>query len=105
MSAEGEEMSRHTPGPWGLYDGGTIISTVGDAAKAIAVLAPLWPDQQKANAYLIAAAPDLLSAAKGALAYMSNALRCGPEGETCRRLRLAIAKAEGEAALRKARGV
>lgn len=101
MSAEGEEMSRHTPGPWRVRDGARIdvhdapMEVVDNTGGGVALFLDDDPGS-RADARLIAAAPDLLSAAKGALAYMSNDLRRGPEGETCRRLRRAIARAEGD---------
>ena len=83
-------MSGHTPGPWFTYFSERGIWTVQEPRGWIAELTPDRPNQE-ANARLIAAAPDLLEAAKA----MTE-----PAGEIAYRerwmaLKAAIAKAEG----------
>ena len=88
-------MSKHTPGPWAT-DGGDTVVAMGNQ---IVVTAPA-PDgasreEMKANARLIAAAPELLEALKG----MLQAFLCTqdpdayPSDAPCNLARAAIAKA------------
>ena len=66
-------MKKHTPGPWEVNeDNGIVFSQNKDGGTCVAVFEdvpktrPFWEDgegQIKANARLIAAAPDLLAAA------------------------------------------
>lgn len=85
-------MPDHTPGPWtwqGNYLGGSdgsriLVDTTYDM------------DGHEADARLIAAAPDLLSAAMRALAWYEPRLAPGEEGPICNALRAAIAKAIGD---------
>jgi len=95
----------HTPGPWTVEEGGDgpggyWIEAVNEA-KTICGRGdwPNRPAESLANASLIAAAPDLLEAARGALSLVEELARGRmPDlhrygwGET---LRSAIAKAEG----------
>lgn len=86
----------HTPGPWN-------ISKIGNDYDQYLIYAPgqqsniVKSCNGKANACLIAAAPDLLAAAKGLL----NGAGHLPECErvyckiACQAIREAIAKAEG----------
>jgi|SanBayMetagenome_1026888.scaffolds.fasta_scaffold00750_8 hypothetical protein len=55
-------MSKHTPGPWFYAESevGTPFVDSESVGDLSAVALPL--DEQKANAHLIAAAPDLLAA-------------------------------------------
>ncbi len=90
-------MTKHTPGPWitnggqieteqGVYNGG-IIATVGIVNHQDAT--------DIANARLIAAAPELLAAAKQAREHLVY-YRSVPAGQTVMdNLDAAIAKAEG----------
>lgn len=57
--------AKHTPGPWGTdnYDSEPYINTDGGETN-IAMCFDLRDGRQKANARLIAAAPELLEAAK-----------------------------------------
>ena len=73
-------MSNHTPGPWKLIEGPQEFSpdaawiigsdsseTICDVLSSDCVAAPSDEEEIHANALLIAAAPDLLRAAKYAL--------------------------------------
>ena len=59
-------MSKHTPGPWRIDEWGDIVAGLRDIAET----AHIWndggddtlPEMRRANARLIAAAPDLLAA-------------------------------------------
>jgi hypothetical protein len=59
-------MSRHTPGPWQALDAsevGAIFINSGEGPVAdIYAKDAWWSDSEKADARLIAAAPDLLEA-------------------------------------------
>lgn len=87
-------MSAHTPGPWGLTrwtapdDYGWSIK-IGDAPHRLDVSA--WSESSEADARLIAAAPELLSALKRMAAF---ACHTAPP-DLCEAVYLAIAKAEG----------
>lgn len=98
-------MSTHTPGPWEAR--GVIIyrSTPDADTGATPLLCVVTGDgtsvaEDEANARLVAAAPDLLEAAKACLPSFD--LMWPPEDATGRRgqlreaLRAAIAKAEGD---------
>lgn len=109
-------MATHTPGPWEhLPDNNDAIAAVNRRADrsiasfvSLATMNPLWPemrDQQEANARLMAAAPDLLAAAK-ALDEMLATARPLPGAKdvaidldallaAVRPLRDAVRKAEG----------
>jgi len=63
-------MSAHTPGPWGL-DGNLIEGPDGERVACITAYSRRTP-KQKANARLIAAAPDLLAALRGMLAIVND---------------------------------
>jgi len=63
-------MSGHTPGPWAVKPKTVGIYAGGDTRVAIAgedVKSPLPLAQRKANAALIAAAPELLELLRSAL--------------------------------------
>lgn len=120
-------MSKHTPGPWTVEPSDSGDASVGlaptppvvfttlpnreDRSIEIAVVGTTiydnsedgypqsWGDPD-ANANLIAAAPDLLTAVHAALSYIVSRgdLRAGTEASGLQRLlRAAIAKAEGVA--------
>ena len=67
----GEGVSKHTPGPWRIDEWGDIVAGLRDIAET----AHIWndggddtlPEMRRANARLIAAAPDLLAACKALL--------------------------------------
>lgn len=107
-------QSTHTPGPWldttrGPEAGscrvieGTPTPTV-DTAKFFNgeyVIAKLYGPQREANAALIAAAPELLTALKGCMSALEAIHDVAPAATSrAQRLatgRAAIAKAEGKA--------
>jgi hypothetical protein len=86
-------MPQHTPGPWKIQGTNQIVST-GDFSPGQSwdtPIAMLWSNRaehQDANAHLIAAAPDLLSALEDVLKSGTNINRAAIEA--------AIAKARGE---------
>ena len=88
-------MSQHTPGPWVADDSNVLV---GRHVLAI-VNDPDQPSHltevSKANARLMAAAPELLQAAKNFLAYASTLL--DETDADVKALRAAIAKAQGNA--------
>ena len=69
-------MSKHTPGSWKAHPASSVVGALvsyGDISKGESVCAVL-PQRDiletKANAFLIAAAPDLLKAAQSANRHM-----------------------------------
>jgi hypothetical protein len=105
--------AKHTPGPWEIwYGGGTLDDyfTIGhtgggNSTGVVCEYTPAAPrpnEELKANAHLIAAAPDLLAACRNFLA-LHDECDMWPEDE-CHKLRvmmdLARAKAEGKAVAR-----
>jgi hypothetical protein len=82
---------RHTPGPWRTdrpYDAPSIYVIAGEGATLTRVASVR--DAHKANARLIAAAPELLEALQGLVLAL-------PAGWSMQAARAAIAKATGEA--------
>jgi hypothetical protein len=74
-SSQGGKMSKHTPGPWEVehYDPACVVMK-----NQVAIVAP-GPDgasyeEQKANAALIAAAPDMLMAIKRTRDFLAENL-------------------------------
>ena len=96
------KITNHTPGPWAVSPQNNIISRNGTVAKT-EQMPGNYESEQKANANLLAAAPDLLSA----LIALEKASRevldtsATHDGlENCKILleaRVAIQKAKGEA--------
>lgn len=93
----------HTPGPWtndrGLVNGKETRARVGDGISIDIFDAAEWPadrkDEALANAALIAAAPDLLAAARSALNFIENTEgELGIKLDSGDALRAAIAKVE-----------
>lgn len=103
----------HTPGPWFVFGNGASVGgghpTVGDESSGLASTAtkrrPV--EEQKANARLIAAAPDLLDACREADGFLSQLVLDGGEyvplsqrlgmiggGLTHKKLKDAISKSE-----------
>ena len=87
----------HTPGPWRYKptrDSFRIYSAqIGDNSDGVCVADTYYDNSgdEEANAFLIASAPELLEAAKFALASAVFGA-----GESADLLRAAIAKAEGQ---------
>jgi hypothetical protein len=87
--------TKHTPGPWTIHTDGLGITFIAAPEGSVAELhgAP----EKVANARLIAAAPELLSALGNALAVLSSldGLNIGAIG-VLEDARAAIAKATGQ---------
>lgn len=85
--------NKHTPGPW-VIDNDNVIYQEG-TAEPIASAAPTA--DEKANAALIAAAPELLGALKMAEGYIAGVATNEPEEQDklMAVIRAAIAKARG----------
>ncbi len=82
--------TKHTPGPWYVDDemppnGFGVFARVGDIPISSPHETPISPDRSRANAHLIAAAPNLLAACQMILSG------CREWGV----VRAAIRKAEG----------
>ena len=104
------ENAKHTPGPWTLTGSGgqweSRLSIRADKWGCIAQIGvdpqmPHWDGPQRANARLIAAAPELLEALIAMEREKSDYMRLNhlgdPSNETTNKLaRAAIAKAQGE---------
>jgi hypothetical protein len=105
-------VSDHSAGPWSVRSdryggeqlrGATVVGC--DEGESFRHLFYCWGVERKANAHLIAAAPDLLAACKAVLPAIEKALtlrrglglpdRAGGIGTTLPLIQLAIAKAEG----------
>ena len=93
-------MTKHTPGPWEVV-GGTIIQTADERRKWVAEVPAASSIHEtfitdRANARLIAAAPQLLEACEEALSFTKTMDGwAGRESTTSRCLRAAIAKSKG----------
>ena len=104
------KTTKHTPGPWSTEYDGSIVMNRQIVSGPIAPESADW-EERRANARLIAAAPDMLMALKSAeqCAVDSNhpdfdpeECRCDQglgwcEGCTLVEIRAAIARAEGGA--------
>ena len=103
---QGAETSAHTPGSWHSteQDNALDIGHVSSSRDGFGDIATTWNDNAKANARLIAAAPDMLAALKDVDALWSNdALNfaeemnlASPVGIVWAKVRAAIAKADGK---------
>ncbi len=96
------DAARHTPGPW-AYDGVSAIRTADGEPIAELEIENAVDDRIDADAYLIAAAPDLLAALKRFRTKVYNAaIGSGMDDEwateACSLADAAIDKAEGGAA-------
>ena len=111
----GRKEGTHTPGPW-RYEctnaGVRVEATDGHIAIACRIMQNNWRNtfgkelnvhrnlqEVKANARLIAAAPELLEAARAAAGHVCTAFECGEDRHACPPqafLRAAIAKATQE---------
>lgn len=91
----------HTPGPW-KFEFGYIVGHYGELVANVQPLDNV--KERKANANLLAAAPDLLQCAKCALADLEGILpefetggdRLHPGWQTLKELKSVIHKATGE---------
>ena len=89
-ATQADSQTRHTPGPWRWEPSHhSVVQPNGDNV----LVGPSY----KANARLIAAAPDLLEAAELARATVERLNRHGSANGTLDVLSAAIAKATGEA--------
>jgi len=108
-----KEMGRHTPGPWSVKDSDTVVGPAGNVVAECCgySVKATTPEQQsqggrEANARLIAAAPELLTACKAAnllIEYLRARLRGDDMGRLdveyhAAKIPAAILKAEGGAA-------
>lgn len=87
----------HTPGPWAIEEGDRETHIVG--GEAILAYCPDWPcapQEQEANARLIAAAPQLLEALEALMEFADNGTPIHPGALVVNDARAAIAKALGE---------
>lgn len=84
-----------TPGPWFYDDTNRLRIAINSESASIASI-PYLDDEARANARLIAAAPDLMEAAKNALHYMR--LHRYADQAWADDLEAAVRKATGEAA-------
>lgn len=84
-------MMKATPGPWSAHDGNVRTGLDDDGPSAIATCYGPF-GVASANAHLIAAAPDLLTACMSTLDYSNKQV---PPEWVRDQMRAAIAKAEG----------
>lgn len=87
-------MPDHTPGPWTAYEFGGrwfVSFQNDDSGPAVSIMS--WPHQQKANAHLIAAAPEILAALKMAEPFLRR-FGSSDEATAVEVALAAIAKAE-----------
>ncbi len=97
-------MTKHTPGPWWVDDDSCVASGHGDDYKTVAEVFRndgIDTATRKANADLIAAAPDLLEALKQLL----NELHKGRKFNVRKDYSLLVADAAGRAAIAKAKSL
>lgn len=93
-------MNKHTPGPWRVGDAGATVfgpprETLPPRIVANIDRRPIVPGEPRANAILIAAAPDLLAALEYIVAWSPDAEKWN--AETARdKAAAAIAKAKGK---------
>jgi hypothetical protein len=98
-------MSKHTQGRWLTSNNGELIKTLDDSQGEV-IVAMVFRQNQKANAYLISSAPDMLEALKKFSDYVNQEQSStdGPVKYSNSTIQLlafmardAIAKAEGKA--------
>jgi len=98
-------MSKHTLGPWQVIEPRTAMLGECYSIRTIAAPADIWngyvggvvysSPNAKANAALIAAAPDLLAALREVVEWLDNTDSVLANARTIEQARVAIAKAEG----------
>lgn len=89
---------RHTPGPW-FYDDSMAYRIAINSERASVAVIPYLDREAKANARVIAAAPDLLAVLRIAETLLGSVAYIATQGDTDTVLitiRAAIAKAEGQ---------
>lgn len=92
--------NRHTPGPWLINnwpqgDAEIRIGAAGTPRIATVHLRDVSINQQKANAHVIAASPQMLAALRSLLAYHDMPKDEAEYQNALRNARAAIAQAEG----------
>lgn len=90
-------MSAHTPAPWHGVGGEIRATHPNQNGLHVATVWSHGDRQTAANERLIAAAPDLLEAARLAVSLMEQFFQTRQGAATVKMLRQAIAKAEGGA--------
>lgn len=100
------EQAKHTPGKWRIRtpcgEGECEVFSVVDIHAHIVArvsgisLSAIPPKERKANARLIAAAPDLLAACKQVVAYWEEDTIQSPQADGYGQCAVAIAAATGE---------
>lgn len=95
-------MSKHTPGPWVIYDdsndGKTNRIEIAALGKTVARIYHSVPAEDIPNARLIAAAPEMLAALVDVVAVLQKHYpkQAASPGSIVERALAAIAKATGE---------
>jgi hypothetical protein len=92
----GSKMSKHTPVPWRVIEYSADCFAVVGTGRAICEIEDMDRERGEADARLIAAAPDLLAAARMAIEHLLWGYPFTKE-DTEELLRAAINKAEGVA--------
>lgn len=99
-----QAAAAHTPGPWRVGDAGcTVFAPKGASPLRIACITinTVADERQRANARLIAAAPELLRELKSAIFYIETyggeVTRSFSAGGNMERVKAVIAKATGGA--------
>lgn len=94
-------MSKHTAGPWSVgkcksSGGYLVLGPADDIVADVGATSVLWANcaELKANAHLIAAAPDLLEACKALRGLIISGLPMCELGHAGELARAAIRKAE-----------
>ncbi len=111
MTTKATGSAKHTPGPWQYLEGENDLPVIraqksrdkgyGVTVASVAV-SPFPAAERKANARLIAAAPELLEAAQSLIAYLDREAQGEQSAQDIARqsladlLRAAIAKATGQ---------
>ena len=93
--------NKHTPGPWMVGPSGkTIFGGEDELLLASCELTPFTPTTKRANARLIAVAPELLEALEEMVKMYEDVVDCSdllePDSEPTADAKAAIAKAKGE---------
>jgi len=89
--------SKHTPGPWYVLEGTASVYSGDGERRIVSAEGPGRPAENKANAQLVSAAPDLLEALTSTLELTADAPGVSAK-EFAKRIaaaRAAIAKAKG----------